>query len=67
MERLTFSDHAKALAERLASGSVHLFMQYSAEMVLAMEQIDRELGERVYIDTIMEEGALNDHMMQRYF
>jgi len=46
---------------------VHLFMQYSAEMVLAMEQIDLELGNRVYIDTIMEEGALTDHMMQRYF
>lgn len=67
VERLTFSEHARALAEKLRAGTVHLFMQFSAEMVMAMEQIDRELGERVFIDTIMEEGALNDHMMQRYF
>lgn len=32
-----------------------------------MEQIELELSEKLYIDSVIEQGALNDHLFAKYF
>jgi hypothetical protein len=56
-----------SLIQGLLSDDLHLFMQFSYQTMLAIEMIEKELAENIVLDSIIEQGALNDYMFTKYF
>jgi len=42
-------------------------MQVSHQSQLAKELIDKDLSEKVWLDTLVEQGPFNDYMFPKYF